>query len=140
MTRPEVLEFVRRNSTSWMATVENGEPRVRGMDTPHVDEKGFVYCTGRMKNVARQLRANPAVELCFFSGKEGLQIRIRGRMEEISEPELLEHIVETRFTFLKPVVKAHGWETLTLFRLARGELRTWSAGKPAGVTEEVGEF
>jgi len=140
MTRPEVLEFVRRNSTSFMATVEDGEPRVRGMDTPHVDEKGFVYCTGRDKNVARQLRANPAVELCFWSGEERLQVRIRGRMEEISDPALLEQIVETRFTFLKPLVKAHGWETLTLFRLSRGEVRTWSAGKPAGVSEDVGVF
>ncbi len=61
-------------------------------------------------------------------------------MEEISDQALLEEIVETRFTFPRPAVKAHGWETLTLFRLSRGELRTCSAGKPAGVNEEVGVF
>lgn len=69
-----------------------------------------------------EVRASPAVELCFWSRKEGLQVRIGGRMEEISEPELLEHIVETRFTFLKPVVKAHGWEELMLFRAVRDSL------------------
>ncbi len=80
-----------------------------------------------------EVRANPAVELCFWSGEEGLHIRIRGRMEEISDQALLEEVVETRFTFLRPAVKAHGWEALTLFWLAGGEVRIWGAGKPAGV-------
>ena len=41
MNREEILEFVRRNTTSFMATVDDGEPCVRGMTTPHIDDSGI---------------------------------------------------------------------------------------------------
>lgn len=31
MTREEIIEFVNKHMPSYLATVENGEPRVRGM-------------------------------------------------------------------------------------------------------------
>ena len=140
MNRTEVLDFVKRNSIAHMATVENGEPRVRAMDTPHVDENGLTYCTGAAKNVSLQLQKNPAAELSFWSPKEGLQVRVRGRMEKLDDLELLKHIVETRFSFLKPIVAAHGWEALALFRLSHGEVRTWSMNAPTEVSSQVFPF
>jgi|WetSurMetagenome_2_1015567.scaffolds.fasta_scaffold00262_27 pyridoxamine 5'-phosphate oxidase len=136
MTRNEILDFVRKNTTSWMATVEDGEPRVRGMDTPVVDEKGLTFCTGTSKPVSRQLLANPSVELCYFDSSTGVQMRLRGRMEKLDDEQLKRHIVETRFTFLKPVVESHGWETLTLFRLPGGRGSLWSASEPGGGSQE----
>jgi len=53
MNREEILDFVRGNTTSFMATTENGEPRVRAMDTPHIDENGLTFCTGTGKDVCR---------------------------------------------------------------------------------------
>lgn len=140
MKRDEVLEFVRTCETSFMATLENGEPRVRAMDTPHVDESGLTFCTGSNKDVCLQLMAGPSVELCYWNGEKNLQIRIRGRMERLFDPDLLKHIVNTRFTFLIPVVERYGWEALALFRLSRGEVRTWSPENIGGVVPEVFEF
>ncbi len=140
MNRTEVLEFVRRNPTSFMATLEKGEPRVRAMDTPVADENGLTFCTGSVKDVCLELRENPEAELCYWSLEEGLQIRIRGRMEELHDQAMKEHIVETRFTFLKPVVAAHGWESLALFRLSRGEVRTWSPSSAAQANGRVYDF
>ncbi len=140
MDRAEVLEFVRKNSTSFMATVEDGKPRVRAMDTPHVDNGGLTFCTGTGKNVCRQLLAHPWVELCYWSMDEKLQVRIRGRMEELDDQELKRHIVETRFVFLEPVVEQFGWESLTLFRLSSGEVRTWSPENPAEKYPQIMEF
>jgi uncharacterized pyridoxamine 5'-phosphate oxidase family protein len=140
MTRSEILEFVKRNPMSFMATVENGEPRVRGMGIPVVDEKGLVFGTGTGKQVCRQLLANPSVELCFWSQEERTQIRLRGKMEIVNDPDLLRHIVETVFTFLKPVVEKHGWESLTLFRFPKGKALLWSAQDPAAVSTAECEF
>jgi uncharacterized pyridoxamine 5'-phosphate oxidase family protein len=136
MTRIEILEFVKRNTVSFMATVENGEPRVRGMDTPHVDENGLTFCTGTVKPVCRQLLANQAVELCYFGQQDGVQLRLRGNMEKLDDENLKKHIVETRFTFLKPVVEKYGWESLTLFRLSKGKAFVWSMRDNAGGSEE----
>ncbi|MBN2587076.1 MAG: pyridoxamine 5'-phosphate oxidase family protein [Candidatus Fermentibacteraceae bacterium] len=140
MDRSDVLDFVRKNSTSFMATVEDGQPRVRAMDTPHVDEGGLTFCTGTGKDVCRQLLARPWVELCYWSTDEKMQVRIRGRMEELDDPELKRQIVETRFVFLKPVVEQYGWESLTLFRLSSGEVRTWSPLNPAERNPQVTAF
>lgn len=140
MDRRQILEFVRKNPTSFMATAEGGRPRVRAMDTPHVDDSGLTFCTGTGKDVARQLMADPWVELCYWSVEDKLQLRIRGRMEVLDDQELKEYIVENRFVFLKPVVAKYGWETLTLFRLASGEARTWSPANPAESNPPVLEF
>ena len=140
MKRDEVLEFVRTCETSFMATVENGEPRVRAMDTPHVDESGLTFCTGATKDVCLQLMADPMVELCYWNGEKGLQLRIRGRMERLYDPDLLSHIVNTRFTFLKPVVERFGWDALALFRLSGGEVRKWSPEYLSSAVPEAFEF
>jgi pyridoxamine 5'-phosphate oxidase len=139
MTRSEVLEFVRRNPVSMMATVEDGEPRVRGMATPIVDDDGLTFCTGAEKGVSRQLLADPAVELCYWSQEEKIQLRIRGRMERLDDEVLKKRIVETVFTFLKPIVAERGWESLILFRLSRGRVFEWRADG-AGVCPEPIDF
>ncbi len=123
-----------------MATVDGGEPCVRAMTSPHIDDDGITFCTGTGKDVCRQLLANPSVELCFWSRGERLQLRIRGKLEKLDDEELKKQIVETRFTFLKPVVEQFGWDTLTLFRISKGKARTWSGESPAEINPVVFDF
>ncbi len=138
MNRQQILDFVRMHPTSFMATVEDGEPRVRAMQTAHVDDEGLVFCTGTHKDVCKQLLSNAAVELSYWSEEEGVQLRIRGQMRPVDSIDLKTHIVETSFTFLKPVVAEHGYESLGLFRLEQGEFRSWN--RNAGGSEERGHF
>lgn len=140
MKREDILEFVRRNTTAFMATTDGSEPCVRAMSTPHIDENGLTFCTGTGKDVCRQLLANPSVELCYWSKEEKLQVRIRGKMEKLDDEKLKKHIVETKFTFLKPVVEQFGWDTLTLFRISKGQARTWSAENPAERNPVIFDF
>lgn len=125
MTRNEALDFIRRNPTSYMATIENGEPRVRAMETPVIDDKGLTFCTGSNKQVCLQLSANPAVELCYWGMKEGAQIRLRGRMQKLDDEPLKRSIVEGPFAFLKPVVEKYGWDALSIFRLSGAKGFIW---------------
>lgn len=140
MKREDILEFVRRNTTAFMATLDGSKPCVRAMGTAHIDENGLTFCTGTGKDVCRQLLSNPSVELCYWNMKEGIQLRVRGMMEKLDDEALKKHIVETRFTFLKPVVEQFGWYTLTLFRLSGGEARTWSSENPAERNPVVYDF
>ena len=140
MTRSEILDFIRRNTTAFMATVDGAEPCVRAMGTVHIDENGLTFCTGTGKDVCAQLLSTPSAELCYWSSDEGLQLRIRGKLEKLDDEELKKHIVEAKFTFLKPVVEQFGWETLTLFRLSSGEARTWSSENPAERNPVVYDF
>ena len=125
MDRQTVLEFVKRHPVSHMATVEDGRPRVRAMQTAIADEAGLTFCTGSHKDVARQLRADPSVELSYWDPDDGRQIRIRGDVEQLDDVALKTQVVEQVFTFLKPVVKDHGYDAISLFRLSHGEIRVW---------------
>lgn len=136
--RKAIIEFVRKNPISHMGTVEEGQPRVRAMQTAHIDEEGLTFCTGAHKPVSKQLLSDPAVELSYWSKEDGLQLRIRGQMEHLESVDLKKHIVDTTFTFLKPVVEEHGYESLALFRLFSGEYRTWNSKD--GGSEETGAF
>ena len=126
MDRKGILDFVSNSPVCHMATVENGQPRVRAMQTAVVDDSGLTFCTGAHKDICKQLLANPSVELSYWNPEEGKQIRIRGKMEHLEDLEAKKAIVENVFTFLKPVVERHGYAALSLFRLSHGELRVWS--------------
>jgi len=124
--RQDVLEFVKRVPVSHLATLEDGQPRVRAMQTAVIDDAGLTFCTGSHKDVCRQLLADPAVELAYWDPGAGCHIRIRGDMEVLEDLDLKQHIVDYVFPFLKPVVEAHGHEAIALFRLSCGQTVVWN--------------
>jgi len=49
MTKEQIFEVMNGNLGFHLATVENGEPRVRGMMLYKADETGIVFHTGDFK-------------------------------------------------------------------------------------------
>ncbi|PLX85917.1 MAG: pyridoxamine 5'-phosphate oxidase [Desulfuromonas sp.] len=125
MTREEILDFTRQHPVFQLATVEGGAPRVRSIMTAINDGRGLFFCTGRLKDMNRQLQNNPQVELCFFDPESNVQVRIEGEVEEMAEQGLKEEIVE-KFAFLRPMVDQAGWGALSVYRLARGVANCWT--------------
>lgn len=82
------------------------------------DETGIVFHTGTMKDVHRQLLANPEVELYFFDPKKMIQVRVQGTARRIEDPALTQEIVESPGReFLKPWVESQGMDILSVFRV-----------------------
>lgn len=129
MNRSEVLEFVKAHPVAFMATVERGMPRVRAMQTALIGPEGLTFCTGVQKDVCHQLAANGAVELAYWDPKSGMQIRVRGEAERVTDVAVTKRIVDEVFTFLKPVVEQHGYGALGTFRLAHGSSSVWRAAQ-----------
>lgn len=69
----------------YLATTENGEPRVRPFGFTMVFEDKLYFGCGTHKAAYTQMRENPRVELCAFH--EGAFVRIRGEavMDDRSE-------------------------------------------------------
>lgn len=78
----KACEFLKKCGTYYLATVEGDQPRVRPFGTAHIFEDRLYFQTGLVKDVAKQIAANPKVELCGFC--EGKWIRISG--EAIHDP------------------------------------------------------
>lgn len=62
----EVLEFLKKAGTYYLATDDNGQPRVRPFGTIHRFEGRLYIQTGKRKSVSMQIHRNPKIEICAF--------------------------------------------------------------------------
>lgn len=69
-----ILEFLKAAETYYLATVEGDQPRVRPFGTIHLFEGKLYIQTGKGKSVAKQIEANPKVELCAMKGDEWIRV------------------------------------------------------------------
>lgn len=73
-------KFLKDAETYYLVTADGDQPRVRPFGTAHVYEGRLYIQTGKVKDVSRQILANPKVEICAFNGNEW--IRIAGSLVE----------------------------------------------------------
>ena len=69
-----VRDFLHEAGCYFLATVEGDQPQVRPFGTAEIIEGKLYIQTGYVKNVAKQIAANPKVAICAFNGKEWLRI------------------------------------------------------------------
>ncbi len=73
-----VCQFLDEAQTYYLATVEGDQPRVRPFGTALLYNGKLYIETGKVKNVSRQLAANPKAEICAF--KNGQWLRVAGEL------------------------------------------------------------
>ena len=69
-----VRDFLHRTGFYFLATVDGDQPQVRPFGTAEIIEGRLYIQTGHVKNVARQIAANPKVAICAYDGKEWLRV------------------------------------------------------------------
>ncbi len=74
----EVLQFLTENSTFYLATVEGNVPKVRPFGFIMKYDGKLCFCTNNGKNVYKQMKANPHIEICT-TGKSGDWLRLKGK-------------------------------------------------------------
>jgi uncharacterized pyridoxamine 5'-phosphate oxidase family protein len=127
MLNEKCIRFAAENPVSSLATVSDGEPRVRNLGLWYADETGFYFQTGSGKEMIRNISASPIVEVCFFraSGMLGESMRVRGVAEFIDDMTMKEKVLNDR-PFLKTFgLKADSPE-LVIFRIPHGTVKFWS--------------
>lgn len=126
MNQAEVYAFLSANPVFHLATLDGDQPRVRGMLLYRADERGILFQTGKMRELYRQLAANPRVELSFHNGSEEdlTQVRVSGTVELLEDLKLKQEIVSKR-DFLKPLVEREGYDPLAVFRVTNGVASIW---------------
>ena len=75
-----VLDFLKKASVYYLATVEGDQPRVRPFGTVNEFEGRLYIQTGRVKPTSHQLAINPKAELCAFY--DGAWIRVACELVE----------------------------------------------------------
>ena len=87
-----VVKFLKDAAVYYLATVEGDQPRVRPFGTAHIFEGRLYIQTGRVKDVSKQLMANPKAEICAF--KNGEWIRIAGELIEDGRMEARQSMLD----------------------------------------------
>ena len=75
-----IERFLKEAGTYYLATVEGDQPRVRPFGTVNLFEEKLYIQTGKVKEVSKQIHANPKVEICAF--KDGKWLRVSGTLVE----------------------------------------------------------
>ena len=87
-----VNDFLKKAGTYYLATMDGNQPRVRPFGTINLFEGNLYLQTGKKKDVAKQITANPKVELSAFDGETW--IRIACTLVEDNRAEAQESMLE----------------------------------------------
>ena len=89
----EVYEFLKACGTYYLATVEGNQPRVRPFGTIDIFEDKLYIQTGKVKDVSKEMQANPKVEICDFDGQKW--IRVAGEVVRDDRVEPKKHMLDS---------------------------------------------
>ena len=99
----KVCRFLEEAETYYLATVEGDQPRVRPFGTVLLYGGKLYIETGKVKNVSKQIAANPKVEVCAFRG--GKWLRVAGTLVNDDSREVKLAMLE-KMPSLKPMYSA----------------------------------
>lgn len=88
----EVYEILKKCDTYYLATTDGDQPRVRPFGTIDLFEDKLYIQTGKVKNVSKQMKANPKVEICALID-DSTWIRIEALAVEDDRIEAREHML-----------------------------------------------
>lgn len=107
-----VVKFLKDAEVYYLATMDGDQPRVRPFGTAHVFEGRLYIQTGKIKDVSKQLMANPKAEICAF--KDGEWIRVAGELIEDDRIEARESMLDA-YPSLKTMYAADDGNTQVLY-------------------------
>ena len=108
----EVYDFLKSCNTYYLATVEGEQPRVRPFGTVDIFEGKLYIQTGKVKDVSKEMQANPKVEICAFNSEKW--IRVAGEVVRDDRVEAKEHMLDS-YPNLKTLYRADDDNTEVLY-------------------------
>ena len=88
----EVQEFLKECGVYYLATIDQGMPRVRPFGTAEIYDDHLYIQTGKKKDVYKQIEKNNNVEICAFNN--GKWIRINGKLKVDDRIEAKRHMLD----------------------------------------------
>lgn len=76
----EIYDFLKACGDYFLATCDDGQPRVRPFGTVNIFNGRLYIQTGKSKSVSRQLHKNPKLEICAM--KDGKWLRVEATAVE----------------------------------------------------------
>ena len=110
----EVCDFLKSCGHYFIATVDGDQPRVRPFGTAAIFENKLYIQTGKRKNVAKQMIANPKIEICAYSEAKGQWLRIEATVVPDERREVKQFMLD-EYPSLKSMYSADDDNTFVLY-------------------------
>lgn len=108
----EVYDFLKKCETYYVATMDGDQPRVRPFGTVDIFDGKLYIQTGKVKNVSKQMMANPKIEICGMA--DGQWIRVEAIAVEDDRVEPKQHMLDA-YPMLKSTYAADDGNTQALY-------------------------
>lgn len=121
----EIVDFFKEAGKFFLATNEDGQPRVRPFGELLLYKENIYFNTNCKKKVYKQLKDNPKVELCSFS--KGKWMRVQAVVVEDKDIKVKQLMLESQ-----PAVKKMyegKEEILVVFKLKQVQAYLYQFGK-----------
>ena len=83
----QVYDFLKKCDTYYLATLDGYQPRVRPFGTVDIFEDKLYIQTGKVKDVSKQMKANPKIEICAFDGNKWIRVEAVAVNDDRIEPK-----------------------------------------------------
>ena len=129
MTMQAYIDFATEHPVCSLATADGDQPRVRMFLLWRANENGFYFETFSGKDVLKQMKQNPKVEVCFYNNPAELSqakhMRVTGQVEFVEDAEIKKQIYE-KIKFLDDLVGRSVEPLLEIFRIKSGDAHFWT--------------
>lgn len=89
----KVSDFLKETGVFFMATVDGDQPKLRPLGAFIEEDGRIIFGVGDFKNVYRQMKANPLVEIAACK-PDGHWLRYTGRAVFETDPKYAEQMIE----------------------------------------------
>jgi len=108
----EVYDFLKKCETYYLATMDGDQPRVRPFGTIDLFEGKLYIQTGKSKDVSKQMKANPKIEISGMA--DGKWIRVEAIAVNDDRVEAKQHMLDA-YPSLQGMYSATDDNTQTLY-------------------------
>jgi uncharacterized pyridoxamine 5'-phosphate oxidase family protein len=127
MDKQEIFKYLNDCKIFFLATSEGDTPHVRGLFLHKADESGISFTTAKFRDLYKQLKANPKVELVFWQDKSS--IRISGIAKEFDDDLDLKKEIVAQRPFMNPWISAAGYDPMAVFKIVDCVATVWTMEK-----------
>ena len=142
MNFQDCIDFVLKNPNGFTATAEGDQQHVRPLTVWRADETGIYFFLPKFKQVYRQLRENPKIEIAFHQPGTppdlGTLLRVTGRFEFLDDTDTRKRLFDMH-PWLKQLGDGTDNPMVAIFRIAEGEFSfwTWENNSPSNPAPKI---
>lgn len=131
----EVIRLLKENVNGYLATVDDGKPRVRPFGFMLEDEGKIYFCTNNMKEVYRQLIDTPYIEYSVTT-KDMVTVRVRGEIKFCEDIDIKSKVLNA----CEPVRRGYKYPDNPIFKVFYIEHGTATISDFSGTPSKKIEF